>query len=82
MATLSRTSGKLLQKLQFSSNLTRNVHYFKCNKTYKYVWKTCACVVGGGILFYTANFNHGGVVYALKTKVGILYLDCNVAIYK
>ncbi|CAH0731427.1 unnamed protein product, partial [Brenthis ino] len=68
MATLSRTSGNLFRKLQYLPALSRNLHSSKCNRSYQNVWKACACIFGGGVLLYAANFNHGGIVYALKTK--------------
>ncbi|XP_046972062.1 calcium uptake protein 3, mitochondrial isoform X2 [Vanessa cardui] len=68
MATLSRTSGKLLRKVQFLPNLSRNYSSVKCKKINKYVWNTCACVIGGGILLYAANVKNRGIVYALKAK--------------
>ncbi|XP_050354565.1 calcium uptake protein 3, mitochondrial isoform X2 [Nymphalis io] len=68
MATLSRTSGKLLRKVQFLPIFSRNFSSVKCNKFNKYVWNTCACVIGGGILLYTTNVKNRGIVYALKAK--------------
>ncbi|XP_045779224.1 calcium uptake protein 3, mitochondrial isoform X1 [Maniola jurtina] len=68
MATLCRTSGKLLGKVQFLPVFSRNLSSIKCNRSYRNVWKTCACVFGGGILLYASNYKHGGIVYALKAK--------------
>ncbi|XP_039759926.1 calcium uptake protein 3, mitochondrial isoform X1 [Pararge aegeria] len=68
MATLCRTTGKLLGKVQFIPVSSRNFSSIKCSRSYKNVWKTCACVFGGGILLYAANYKHGGTVYALKAK--------------
>ncbi|XP_032522303.2 calcium uptake protein 3, mitochondrial isoform X8 [Danaus plexippus] len=67
MATIGRSSGKLLQKVQFLTGFSRHLSTVKC-KSYKNVWKTCACVIGGGILLYTANLRNGKTVYALKGK--------------
>ncbi|XP_047537770.1 calcium uptake protein 3, mitochondrial isoform X3 [Vanessa atalanta] len=68
MATLSRTSGKILRKVQFLPIFSRNYSSVKCNKFNKYVWNTCACAIGGGILLYAANVKNRGIVYALKAK--------------
>ncbi|XP_045454621.1 calcium uptake protein 3, mitochondrial [Melitaea cinxia] len=68
MATLSRSSGKLLRKVHFLPVLSRNFSSVKPNKFNNYVWKMCACAVGGGILLYAANIKNRGTVYALKAK--------------
>ncbi|XP_026500165.2 calcium uptake protein 3, mitochondrial isoform X3 [Vanessa tameamea] len=68
MATISRTSGKILRKVQFLPIFSRNYSSVKCNKFNKYVWNTCACAIGGGILLYAANVKNRGIVYALKAK--------------
>ncbi|XP_023948119.2 calcium uptake protein 3, mitochondrial isoform X2 [Bicyclus anynana] len=68
MATLCRTSGKLLGKVQFLPVCSRNFSSVKCNRYYKNVWKTCACVLGGGMVLYAASYKRGGTVYALKAK--------------
>nr|XP_026500163.1 calcium uptake protein 3, mitochondrial isoform X1 [Vanessa tameamea] len=68
MATISRNSGKILRKVQFLPIFSRNYSSVKCNKFNKYVWNTCACAIGGGILLYAANVKNRGIVYALKAK--------------
>lgn len=75
MATLSRTPYKLFQKVQFLPVLTRNISYVRCNKTSRRIFTTCACVFGGGIMFYTVNkYRIKNVVYALKAKVSRIIL--------
>ncbi|XP_049885648.1 calcium uptake protein 3, mitochondrial isoform X2 [Pectinophora gossypiella] len=69
MATLSRTPSKLFKKLYFSPVLTRNFSNIKYGNSYKNVIKTCACVFGGGVLFYAVNkLGRRNTVYALKAK--------------
>ncbi|CAH2095773.1 unnamed protein product [Euphydryas editha] len=71
MATLGCTSGKLLRKVHILPVLSRNFSAVKPNKINNYVWKTCACAIGGGILLYAANIKNRGTVYALKAKSAI-----------
>ncbi|CAH0596472.1 unnamed protein product [Chrysodeixis includens] len=69
MATLSRTSTKLLRKLQFSPVFTRNFSNVKGNNSLTKVLTTCVCVVGGGVAFYAVNkYGRKNTVYALKAK--------------
>ncbi|XP_038207291.1 calcium uptake protein 3, mitochondrial isoform X2 [Zerene cesonia] len=68
MATLTRTSQKLLKNANFSQLTTRNISFVNRNN-YRNVWTTCACVVGAGVLFYAAKNRYGRhTVYALKAK--------------
>ncbi|XP_021183266.2 calcium uptake protein 3, mitochondrial isoform X3 [Helicoverpa armigera] len=69
MATLSRTSTKLLRKIQFSPVFTRNFSNVKSDNSLKKVLTTCVCVVGGGVAFYAVNkYGRKNTVYALKAK--------------
>ncbi|XP_072933190.1 calcium uptake protein 3, mitochondrial isoform X4 [Epargyreus clarus] len=69
MATIGRTSSKLLQKLQISPVLHRNLSFARGKNVYKNVWATCACVFGGGVVFYAAKlYGFSNTVYALKAK--------------
>ncbi|KAM3962153.1 mitochondrial calcium uptake 3 [Aphomia sociella] len=70
MATLSRTSSKLVRKLQFSPVFTRNICNVRLNNnSYKSVLTTCACVFGGGVVFYAIkSYGKANTVYALKAK--------------
>ena len=70
MATLSRTSTKILRKIQFSPVITRNFSNVKSENSLKKVLTTCVCVVGGGVAFYAINkYGRKNTVYALKAKV-------------
>ncbi|XP_063616205.1 calcium uptake protein 3, mitochondrial isoform X1 [Cydia splendana] len=69
MATLSRTSSKLIKKVQFSPVFSRNLSNTKINNTYRNVFNTCACLFGGSVLFYAAKtYSRSNTVYALKAK--------------
>ncbi|XP_075984382.1 mitochondrial calcium uptake 3 isoform X4 [Anticarsia gemmatalis] len=69
MATLSRTSTKLLRNLQFSPVLTRNFSNVRSDNSLKKVLTTCVCVFGGGVAFYAFNkYGKKNTVYALKAK--------------
>ncbi|XP_048478206.1 calcium uptake protein 3, mitochondrial isoform X4 [Plutella xylostella] len=69
MATLTRSSAKLLKKVQISPISTRNLSNVKFQYQYKNVLTTCACVFGGGVLYYAANrYGKENTVFALKTK--------------
>ncbi|XP_063369719.1 calcium uptake protein 3, mitochondrial [Cydia amplana] len=69
MATLSRTSSKLIKKVQFSPVFSRNFSNTKINNTYRNVFNTCACLFGGSVLFYAAKtYSRSNTVYALKAK--------------
>ncbi|KAJ0172090.1 hypothetical protein K1T71_012063 [Dendrolimus kikuchii] len=69
MATLSRTSTKLLKKVQISSINVRNFGHVKFNQSFSKVLTTCACVFGGGMVFYAVNkYKKTNTVYALKAK--------------
>ncbi|XP_013189971.2 calcium uptake protein 3, mitochondrial isoform X1 [Amyelois transitella] len=68
MATLSRSSGKLL-KLQYSPVLTRSLSSAKVNKSFNNVLTTCACVFGGALSLYAIKrYGKANTVYALKAK--------------
>ncbi|XP_063540922.1 calcium uptake protein 3, mitochondrial isoform X2 [Cydia strobilella] len=69
MATLSRTSSKLIKKVQFSPVFSRNYSNTKINNTYRNVFNTCSCLFGGSVLFYAAKtYSRSNTVYALKAK--------------
>ncbi|XP_037867819.1 calcium uptake protein 2, mitochondrial isoform X2 [Bombyx mori] len=69
MATLGRTSCKLFKIVQFTPIFTRNLGHVKCNKSFSKVLTTCACIFGGGVVFYTTNYySNSSTVYALKAK--------------
>ncbi|XP_061726018.1 calcium uptake protein 3, mitochondrial isoform X4 [Cydia pomonella] len=69
MATLSRTSSKLIKKVQFSPVFSRNFSNTKINNTYRNVFNTCSCLFGGSVLFYAAKtYSRSNTVYALKAK--------------
>lgn len=70
MATLSRTSSKLLKKVQYSPILTRNFSNEKLGKQITKVFTTCACVFSGGLAYYAAQYyGRRNTVFALKAKV-------------
>lgn len=70
MATLSRTPTILIRKIHFPPVFYRNYGHIKSNNLYKNIFKTCAYVFGGGLLFYAANkYGKKNTVYALKAKV-------------
>ncbi|XP_030020693.1 calcium uptake protein 3, mitochondrial isoform X2 [Manduca sexta] len=69
MATLSRTSSKLLKNVQFSPVFTRNLSNVKWNKSLPKVLTTCACVIGGSVVYYGLNkYGVKKTVHALKAK--------------
>ncbi|XP_063832479.1 calcium uptake protein 3, mitochondrial isoform X2 [Ostrinia nubilalis] len=69
MATLGRSSTKLLKKVQINPVFSRNFSNVKCGNVNKTVLKTCACVFGGSLLYYAVkSYQNGNTVYALKVK--------------
>ncbi|XP_013147369.1 PREDICTED: calcium uptake protein 3, mitochondrial isoform X2 [Papilio polytes] len=70
MATLGRTSSKLLKKLNVLPIFNRDISSVSYKNVHKTAWTTCACVFGGAIVLYVANrsYNRTSTVYALKTK--------------
>lgn len=70
MATLGRSSTKLLRKVQISPVFSRNISQVKSANVSRNVLTTCACVFGGSLLYYAVKtYQNGNTVYALKAKV-------------
>lgn len=72
MATLIRTPTLIIKKIHFPPVLYRKYSHIKTHNVYKNIFKTCACVFGGGLLYYAAH-KHAkkDTVYALKSKVSL-----------
>lgn len=71
MAALSRSFSKFVKKVQFQHNITRNYSNANLEKQINKVFTTCACVFGGGLAFYAAQYyKRKNTVFALKAKVG------------
>ncbi|CAG9793399.1 unnamed protein product [Diatraea saccharalis] len=69
MATLGRSSVNLLRKVRINPVLAQNFSTFRSDKVFTKVLTTCACVFGGGLVYYAVKINgNGHTVYALKTK--------------
>ncbi|KAL0818805.1 hypothetical protein ABMA28_008129 [Loxostege sticticalis] len=69
MATLGRSSTKLLRKVQISPVFSRNISQVKSANVSRNVLTTCACVFGGSLVYYAVKtYQNGNTVYALKAK--------------
>ncbi|XP_050679566.1 calcium uptake protein 3, mitochondrial isoform X3 [Leptidea sinapis] len=70
MATICRSSKKLLKNTNISTFLYRNISFVNKNP-HRNVWKSCVCGIAGGLLFYAAKnsyYGRGNTVYTLKVK--------------
>ncbi|XP_052756912.1 calcium uptake protein 3, mitochondrial isoform X2 [Galleria mellonella] len=69
MATLSCTFSKIIRKLKISPVFTRNFSNVRLKSNSFKTVATCACVIGGGLVFYAVkSFGNIDTVYALKAK--------------